>query len=151
MSITVPSAAPWWHCHMRLRLLDRYVLGEELVVVLKILNAPLNFDKLQQKHSPSEQKGWMKLPRFSWEPLGNCSWRLLDSCWSLLKGKAADKCLKAIESLWAIHKGYRKPAGNAQIPAVSQWERRWKCPVAISKNVTISPFISSEELHSCLY
>jgi hypothetical protein len=43
-----------------------------------------------------------------------------------------------------------KLLGNAQIPSVSQYERRQNCPATISKNVAI-PLIFSEAQHFCLY
>jgi hypothetical protein len=35
-------------------------------------------------------------------------------------------------------KGIGKPLGNAQIPAISQWEKRENFPAAIGKNIAIS-------------
>jgi hypothetical protein len=48
--------------------LDRPVLEEELLVVFKFLNAPLNFKQMLTGMLLFREKGW-KLPCFSQQPL----------------------------------------------------------------------------------
>jgi hypothetical protein len=52
-------------------LLDRSILGEELLVVFKIVKVPWNFRKCEKKRSPSEYRD------------GNCH-VLADSRWEML-------------------------------------------------------------------
>jgi hypothetical protein len=69
---------------------------------------------------------WEMLLKAVGQPLGSAN-RIQESCWEMPRGywKISEQFLKGIGKL----------LGNAPIPAVSQWERRWNWPAAIGKNV----------------
>jgi hypothetical protein len=85
----------------KIHILDRSVLGEELLVVFKIFKCSFKFYKILTETWPFRERD------------GNCH-VLPDSRWEML--------LKAVEQRRAFLKVYRKALGNAQRLLGSPWE-----------------------------
>ncbi len=98
---------------LRVRLLDRFMLGEELLRVLNIFLFAYDFyiKKYKKVASRKMDRNWLDFVN-SW--LGNV---LTDGCWELLKGyicikKQLENAQRLLDSLWAILKGRWRATGK---------------------------------------
>ncbi len=69
-TISFKGTVTWDWDLLKFMLLDRSVLEEEPLVVFKIYTCSYKFKEMLTEMQPFNKKGW-KLPRFSWQLLGN--------------------------------------------------------------------------------